>query len=274
MATSDRLGIVAGGGGLPAQLLAACQAVGREVFVLALEGQASPSLTDGVPHAWVRLGAAAEGLRLLRAAGVGELVFAGRIRRPSLSELRPDARAARLLLKAGLLRRGDDSLLSRVVAEFEREGFRVVGPHEVVPGMVAEAGVIGRLRPDAEAEADIRRGLEVVRALGAVDVGQAVAVQQGLVLGVEGVEGTDGLIARCGTLKRAGAAPILVKTAKPQQERRVDLPVVGTDTVDSLKRAGFRGLAIGAGSTLIVDRAGFGRAADEAGLFAVAVWPD
>ncbi len=275
MVTSpERLGIVAGGGGLPAQLIAACRAQGRDVFVLAIKGQAEPALTEGVDHAWVRLGAAAEGLRLLREASVGELVFAGGIRRPSLAELRPDARAARLLARAGLMRRGDDSLLSRIVAEFEAEGFRVVGADAIMQDMVPAAGLLGTLRPDGEAEADIARGLEVARTLGALDVGQAAVVQQGLVLGVEGIDGTDALIARCGPLQRSGRSAVLVKLAKPQQDRRVDLPVVGLDTLESLQSAGFAGLAVGAGCTLIVDRPSFAAAADAAGLFAVAVDPE
>jgi DUF1009 family protein len=275
MGTSpDRLGIVAGGGGLPARLVAACRAQQRDVFVLAIEGQADSTVTEGVPHAWVRLGAAGEGLRLLHAAGVVDLVLAGRIRRPSLSELRPDARAASILARAGLLRRGDDTLLSRIVAEFEREGFRVVGADDVLEGLIVTAGPIGGLRPDAEAERDITRGIEVVRALGVLDIGQAAVVQQGLVLGVEGIEGTDALIARCGPLQREGRAAILVKLAKPQQDRRVDLPVVGLETLASLQAAGFCGIAVGAGSTLIIDRPAFAAAADAAGLFAVAVKPD
>src|SRR6516225_5717178 len=115
---ANRIGIVAGGGGLPQRLIEACRAAGREVFVLALEGAAEPDTVRDVPHAWCRIGAAAVGLSLLRANDVTELVLAGSIRRPSLAALRPDWRAARLFARIGYRALGDDGLLSAVVSEF------------------------------------------------------------------------------------------------------------------------------------------------------------
>jgi len=130
---------------------------------------------------------------------------------------------------------------------------------------------LGALRPDTHAEADIERGLAVARAIGALDVGQAVIVQQGLVLGVEAIEGTDALIERCAALRREGAGGVLVKVEKPGQERRADRPVIGPRTVALAAAAGLSGIAIEAEATIVIDRDEVVRAAAAAGLFVVAI---
>ncbi len=271
---ATRLGIVAGDGGLPRRLVESCRAAGRDVFVLALEGAAEPSAVADVPHAWCRIGAAAAGLAILRQNGVGELVLAGGVRRPSLAALRPDWRAAKLFARIGYRALGDDGLLSAVVAELEREGFRVVGPEEILGGGgLAPAGPLGAHRPDAQAAADIEHGLRVARALGALDIGQAVVVQQGLVLGVEAIEGTDEMLRRCALLRREGPGGVLVKIEKPGQEQRADRPVIGPRTVALAAEAGLRGIAVEAGATIVVDREEVAAAADRAGLFVVGVRP-
>jgi len=261
------LGILAGGGALPRLVATAARAGGRAVFVLAFEGEADPESVRDLPHAWVRLGAAGEAIRLLRAAGVSEVVLAGRIRRPSLADLRPDWRAARLFARIGFRALGDDGLLRAVIGVLEEEGFRVVGADSLVDGLLAPAGVLGRHRPDEAAERDIARGRAVAAGLGLLDVGQAVAVQDGIVLAVEAVEGTDAMLARAGCLRRAGPGGVLVKQRKPGQERRVDLPTVGVETVRNAAGAGLRGIAVEAGGTLVMDLAATVEAADAAGLF-------
>ncbi len=268
---ADKLGILAGGGAIPARLVEACRAAGRDVFVLAFEGHTDPQTLRGVEHAWSRLGAAGTALDTLRRAGVVELVLAGPIRRPSLSELRPDLRGLQFFAKIGGNSLGDDGLLSAAVAGLEDEGFRVIGIDDVLAGVLAEEGPYGKLSPDEQAVRDIARGVAVARALGAADVGQAVVVQEGIVLGVEAIEGTDGLLARCKDLRRAGPGGVLVKAKKPHQENRVDLPTVGTSTVRNAAAAGLQGIAVQAGGALIIDRAGVARAADKAGLFVVGV---
>jgi DUF1009 family protein len=265
------LGIIAGNGGLPARLIETCQAVGREVFVLALEGEADRAAIESVPHAWCRIGGAASGLDLLRAHGVGELVLAGGVRRPSLAALRPDWRAAKFLARAGYRALGDDGLLSAIVKELEREGFRVVGADRLLREADLPEGPLGRATPDADALADIARGIAVARAIGALDIGQAVVVQQGLVLAVEAIEGTDELVRRCAGLRRDGPGGVLVKTEKPGQERRADRPTIGPQTVTLAAESGLRGIAAEAGATLVVDRSEIIRRADAAGLFVVGV---
>jgi UDP-2,3-diacylglucosamine hydrolase len=268
---AGRLGIVAGGGGLPRRLVEACRAVERDFFVLALEEAADLDTVRNVPHAWCRIGAAATGLALLRDNNVTELVLAGGIRRPSLVALRPDWRAAKFFARIGYRALGDDGLLSAVVSELEQEGFRVIGPEQLLGGALVSEGPLGRLRPDAQSEADIEYGLRIARALGALDIGQAVIVQQGLVLGVEAIEGTDGLLRRCAALRQEGPGAVLVKVEKPGQERRADRPTIGLHTVLLAAETGLQGIAVEAGATIVLDREEVIRAADHAGLFVVGV---
>lgn len=267
-----KVGIVAGGGDLPRRLVDACRAARIDVFVLALEGAAGPQTVADVPHAWCRLGAGGAALDMLRANEVTDLVFAGGVQRPTLASLRPDWRAAKFFAKVGYRALGDDGLLSAIVKEVEAEGFRVHGAHQLLELLMPE-GPLGAHTPDPGAQADIERGVRVARALGALDVGQAVVVQQGLVLGIEAIEGTDALLQRCAGLRREGAGGVLVKVEKPGQERRMDLPTIGPDTVTAADNAGLRGIAVEAGGTLVLDRDDVIRRADAAGMFVVGIRP-
>jgi UDP-2,3-diacylglucosamine hydrolase len=271
---APKLGILAGAGELPLRVVEACRAAERPFFVLAFEGWADPAIAADAPHAWVRLGAAGEGLRILREHGVDEVVMVGGVKRPSVLQLRPDWRTAKFFARIGYRALGDDGLMKAVIHELEEvEGFRVVGVDSILSGALAPAGPLGRAAPDEQAQHDIAHGFRIIRALGALDIGQAVVVQQGLVLGVEAIEGTDALIARCGALRRDGPGGVLVKGAKPGQERRADLPTIGPGTVAGAAAAGLRGIAVEAGSTILVDRAELVAAADRAGLFVVGVTP-
>ncbi|WP_342780630.1 LpxI family protein [Nitrospirillum amazonense] len=261
---------MAGGGDLPSRLVDTCRALGRPVFVVALDGQGATVPPD-VPQATFRIGAAGAILDRLRAEGVGEIVLAGRVRRPSLAEMRPDWFAAKFFARIGAKALGDDGILRALVATLEEEGFAVVAVQALVQGLLSPAGPMGALAPDAAAEADIHHGVAVARTLGLLDVGQAVVVQQGLVLGVEAIEGTDALIERCGGLRRAGPGPILVKMRKPQQDIRLDLPTIGVTTVRKAAAHGFRGIAVEAGGTLTLGAEQVAQAADAAGLFVTGI---
>ena len=268
---SPRLGIVAGSGDLPRRLVAACQAQGRAVFVLAIEGQCDAEDFTAVPHDQVRLGAPGRAMRLLHDAGVVEVVLAGRVRRPSLAALRPDWRLLRFLAGQGGRLGSDDRLVKAVVQAIEEDGFKVVGAGDILGELVATAGQLGRHAPTASDAQDLAHGLHIARAIGGLDIGHAVVVQHGIVLGVEGAEGTDGLIRRCAALRVDRAGGVLVKIGKAGQDVRADPPVVGGETVRLAAETGLSGIAIGAGGTLVIDRAATIAAADAAGLFLVAV---
>ena len=266
-----KLGIVAGAGELPRRLAAAARESGREVFVIGLHGQVDPETLACAPSDEFRIGSVGAMIEALESRAIKDIVFVGKVRRPSLREVRPDWAAAKFLARIGFKVMGDDSFLSAVSHALEERGFRVLAPHEVLVDMLSPAGVLSRRKPDDDAWSDINRGIEVVQALGRVDVGQAVVVQQGLVLGVEAVEGTDALIARCAALKLSGPGGVLVKMKKPQQQGRHDMPVVGLGTLRAASDAGLRGVAVEAGGTLMIDRKEMIEFADKNGLFLIGI---
>ena len=265
------LGIVAGGGHLPRRLVDLCQSNGRGAFVIALEGNTEISTVEGVDHLWIKMGQTKRAIDALRRFGAQELVLIGPVKRPALSELRPDGYTIKAMAKLGFDRLGDDGILAAIVRHLESEGFTIRGVDELLGDLLAVAGSYGRFQPDDQAKADIERGIAVVRAMGAADVGQAAVVQNGIVLGVEAVEGTDALLERCGPLRRSGLGGVLVKVSKPGQERRADLPTVGGRTVRVAAEAGLRGIAVEAGGSLVVDAEAVVRAADRAGLFLIGI---
>lgn len=267
-----RLGVIAGGGALPGLLADACAAAGTPVTMVGLEGQADESLRPRCAL-WARLGAAGAILGALKDSGARDLVLIGSVRRPSLAELRPDWAALRILGRVGLGSGGDDALLRALRAALEDQGFTLHPVQAFLPCLLAPTGPLTRRAPDEAQSADIARGVEVARALGALDVGQAAVVQGGIVLGVEGAEGTAALIARCKGLARRGPSGVLVKLAKPGQDRALDLPTIGLGTVASAVESGLSGIAVEAGGVLIADRNAATRAADDAGLFITGVAP-
>ena len=268
------LGVIAGGGALPLRVVQAASALGRPVHIVVLEGHGDPAAYAGLSHVTLRWGLAAQMLSWLKQHGVKEVVLAGNVARPSLLSLRPDAASMKLLGRIGRAAfNGDDSILRAVMKVLGEEGFEVVGAQALLAGLLPEAALLAGPMPDDVARADIARGLAVCHALGAVDVGQAVVVQQGLVLGVEAIEGTDALILRAGALQREGPAPILVKAPKPAQSTLADLPTIGPQTIASARAAGLRGLALQAGGTILLDRNTTIAAAEAAGIFLLAFNP-
>lgn len=269
------LGILAGGGRLPGQVAAAARAAGREVFLIGLEGFADPAVLAPWPHEVVRILAAGRIIAALREHGCQDLVLVGPVRRPSLLGLRPDVEGARILARIGRAAfAGDDGLLAAVVRVFAEEGFRVLGMHEILAEALGPAGLLSRVAPDAVAMADIRRGIAVARALGAVDVGQGCVVQQGIVLAVEAAEGTDAMLVRCAGLAWPGPGGVLVKLVKPGQDRRTDLPTIGPETIRAAIAVGLRGVAFEAGGTILAQRDATIAAADAAGVFLLGLDPD
>lgn len=272
--TPRKLGIIAGGGDLPKRLINWCQTHERPYFVLAIENNADKSIfTADIPHRWIRIGQAGTGFKCFEDEKVAEVVLIGTIKRPTLAELVPDLRTAAFFAKIGAKSLGDDGILRALVKEIESDKMRVIGIHEVMPELLAPLGLLTKKKPDSGDKEDICRGVEAAQALGCLDIGQAVVVQQGLVLGVEGIEGTDKLINRTAEYRRKGKAPILVKLRKPQQDMRVDLPTIGFQTVENAYKSGFKGIAIHAGNTLIVNEKEVIKLADKYGLFVIGINP-
>ena len=272
------LGIIAGGGDLPRAVAQSVRAEGRDVFVVGLRGCVTPGWVETFPHEFVSLGEPGKALKALAGASVREVLLAGRVDRPKFSELKLDAKGMMVLPKViAAARQGDDALLRCMVDIFEREGFRALSVAEAAPGLVCGIGPLGRLAPAEDHQADIASGFRIVKTLGALDVGQAAAVCDGLALAVEAAEGTDQMIARIASLREAlRGTPdhrrgVLVKALKPTQDAKTDMPVIGVETVRNAAAAGLAGIALEAGKSLIVGKGDVAAEADRLGLFVAGV---
>ncbi|MGP9820967.1 LpxI family protein [Salinarimonas sp. NSM] len=282
--------VVAGAGALPALLIRALDAASRERRVIALKGFADAAVARGADRTMSLLDVSGI-LAQLAAWRPAAVTLAGGVVRPSPAALAGGVAAWRNRRElAELFARGDDHLLRGVVALLEEEGHRVVGAHEIAPDLLAPAGVLGAVSPEAEAWRAIETGFACLAVLSPFDVGQACVAVSARVVAVEGAEGTDRMLARVGgsvggrlagllpalipaSRRAKPAAGVLVKSAKTGQDHRVDLAASGPRTVRNAARAGLAGIALGAGATLTIERDAMIAAADRAGLFLVGVDP-
>ena len=240
----------------------------------ALKGACDPAAVARFHHHWISIGQLGRLKSLLRAENCRDLVFIGTLVRPALSEIRLDWGTIRVIRSVwDAFRGGDDHLLTGIAGIFEQDGFRMVGIKDVAPDLLMPEGCLTRASANDEAMADIARGREVLRALSPFDIGQAVVVIDGHVVGVEDIEGTDGLLARITRLRAEGRirakAPrgVLVKAPKSGQDLRFDLPTLGPRTIEGAVSAGLSGIAIVAGNTIVAEPQAMIEVADRAGLF-------
>lgn len=268
------LGIIAGGGELPIAIAQAAQESGRDVYLLGIAGLVSEADFAGFRHGFAGIGEFGKIVRLLKDANCSDITFAGKVPRPKFSDVKVDARGVLALpWIVAAARRGDDALMRTILEYFEKDGFRVLGSDEAARQLLAPRGLLGTVIPTAQDKADIAKAVAVIRAMGAHDIGQAAIVCEGLVLTVEAAEGTDAMLRRAATLPETlrgsdrARRGVLVKAPKPAQERRIDLPVIGSTTLDLAKAAGLRGIAVQAGGALILQRTTLAATADAAGIF-------
>ncbi len=259
------IALLAGRGTLPVLLIETFQSQKRPFVVLAFTGQTDSSLVETCPHVWVGFGEIGKAHAYLKENKIQEIVMAGAMTRPKMSEIRPDWEGMKWMAKIVAQSIGDDNLLRAVIGMVEANGYRVVAPDDLLDGLLTIEGTLTACVPDDQAWRDIHQGVKILETLSELDIGQAVIVQDGCVLGIEAVEGTDGLI------RRTCPGGILVKMAKKQQERRVDLPTIGPETVKAGIASGLRGIAVEAGKSLLLNREETVRLANENGLFIVGV---
>ncbi len=278
-ANQDRgpLGIVCGAGDFPLAVADAVAKTGRPVVMVGFHGYANAAI-ERYPHEWTHFGAFGKLIALLRKHNAKDVVAVGSVYRPRLKDFRLDWTTLRIMPSlARLYRGGDDHLLSGVADLVDGYGFHLISVADVAPSMTMPEGILGRHQPNAIDEIDIQFGHSLLRALGPFDVGQAAAVAGRRVLAIEGAEGTAGMMARLAEMKARGVlhlpekAGVLVKAPKPGQDRRIDLPAVGSETVAQAVKAGLRGIAVEAGGTIVPDLAAMIRAADAGGIFLVGV---
>ncbi|MBX2834132.1 MAG: UDP-2,3-diacylglucosamine diphosphatase LpxI [Micavibrio sp.] len=269
----QKLGILAGGGELPHILAEACEAQGIEPFLIVFEGHTDDALVHGRQHIKTRLGAVGTILKTLKSHNISDVCLIGKIRRPSLAEIRPDLKAAAFFAKNGVKALGDDGLLKALRDFLEGEGLCVHGVQRFASYLLAPIGVVGGMKPNPDAMIDIRRGVDVLKGMSGLDVGQAVIVQEGIVLGVEAIEGTDALIERCAGLHRKGRGGVLVKLCKDNQDRDLDLPTIGPLTIEMAARYGLSGVAVHAGHSLLLRKDELALIADKHKMFLIGIEP-
>jgi DUF1009 family protein len=279
-ANDGPLAIICGGGSLPFAVADAVARGGRRVVLFAIKGWADPDRTAAYPHHWAAFGRFGWFCRVARAEGCRDVVFIGSLVRPTLWQVRPDLKTLRQLPRVlRLFRGGDDHLLSGIAAIFEEHGFRLIGAHEVAPEILMPEGPLGQRAPSRRDCDDISKGLAVLDATSPFDIGQAAVVADGRVIAIEAAEGTDHMLMRVAQLRQNGKVPaadgcgVLVKAAKRGQDRRLDLPSIGPQTIEHAKRAGLAGIAVTAGSTIVAEPDRIRAAADRAQLFVVGVRP-
>ena len=271
----SKLGLIAGGGALPISVAARCEAEGRPVFLVRLNGFADPHLAR-YPGIDVGLAEIGKVLSALEKAGCGAVTFAGTVSRPDFKTLKPDLKGAILLpgiIKAAT--QGDDALLRKILSVFEDEGYAIEGADDILGGETLPSGALGAVQPTEHQLCDLRKAIQIAEKAGELDIGQGAVVCDGLVLAVEAQEGTDAMLARVaglpGDLRGTATARMgaLGKAPKPIQDLRVDMPVMGERTVEMAAAAGLAGVGGIAGKLILIDRGAVIEAADRLGLY---VW--
>jgi DUF1009 family protein len=274
--TTPTLTILAGQGALPATVAAGALAQGFTVHVISFTGQPQPQgLPPVASHTVVPLGAVGRTLATLAATRTTHVAMAGGLHKPSLFSLKPDLAGLKLLGSVKVWH--DDALLRAVSSTLQQHGITVLPVTHFAPQLRAPVGFLGKLRPTKAEGQDIQLALHAFQTLATLDIGQALVVHNGTILGVEGAEGTDALITRCaslrGSMTQGSHAGILVKLAKPHQTNLADLPFVGPDTLTLLGQHHYRGLVVQAGQTLLLNQPQLTQQANQNHMFVQSLTP-
>jgi DUF1009 family protein len=264
-----RLGLIAGNGTFPFLVLAAARAQGHEVTVVAAKEEAFPELNGaaarhGASIHWISLGQLGTCIRLLQDAGVTHAVLAGQVKHAKIFSggIVPDMTFLSVLTR--LTTRNTDGLIGAVADVFLDRGIELIDSTSLLTPLLARPGVLTARPPSDDERQDFEFGYGVADAIAGLDVGQTVAVKTRAVVAVEAMEGTDEVIARAGTI--AGPGVRIVKVAKPKQDMRFDVPVIGVATIEAMRAAGATALTVDAGKTLVLDGPAVFAAADAAGI--------
>ena len=268
---TTRLGLIAGNGRFPFLILEAARQLGRPVSVVAIQDEAFPELAADVEKSggrleWIPLGQLGKAITFLKSEGVTEAVMAGQVKHVKIfGDVMPDFTLLSVLMK--LKSKNTDALIAAVAEVMQEKGITLLDSTTLIAPMLAPAGVMTARAPNEAEQADIAFGYGMADAIAGLDIGQTIAVKDKAVVAVEAMEGTDATIRRAGTL--AGQGFSVVKVAKPNQDMRFDVPVVGVATIEVMRAAGATALSLDAGKALIFERDAFAAAADAAGIAVV-----
>lgn len=246
-------GLIAGNGRFPFHVLEGARRAGARMVVAAIREETDPGIeAQDIPVEWCGLGQLGKMIKFFKRQGVTHALMAGQVKHKQIfSGALPDFRMMMMLAK--LVRKNTDSLLGAVVGEIESDGITFIDSTHFVPHLLADTGAMTKRAPSKQEKADIEYGLEVARAVAGLDLGQTIVIRGCAVVAVEAMEGTDAAILRAGELAN-GRDLTVVKVAKPNQDMRFDVPVVGVPTLETMVRAGATALSITAGKTLMFDK--------------------
>lgn len=243
-----------GGGLLPFEVLS--KYTKDEVFIIPLkEADVDTSLLAGYKFEIISFVKVGKIMSLMKSLKIKDVCFAGKVKKPIFSTLRPDITGLILLFKLLKLKnKGDDNVIKVIVNFIEQKGFYIKSAIEASPMLEMKKGVLTKSSPNNSENESIKLGLDLLNTISSFDVGQACVLQEGVVIGIEGVEGTDELIKRCSLIKyKSKNTPILIKSPKKDQSLKIDIPVIGFETILNLKESGFRGIAIKAEGSIFLE---------------------
>ena len=262
-----KLAIIAGNGSIPFYLVEECKTKGREYCLIIIDGHGKELSEKYKPDFIVSLSKMGKAIKYVKKLNIKDIVMVGGVERPSLRNIIPDLWTAKLLAKLNSSITGDDSILSSLTKALEKEGFNILAPENIIPSLLCPKGILGKIKPNKNNNKDIINGYKIAKLVGSNDIGQSIVIENGLVLAVEAAEGTDNMIKRSGLLKKEKKGGVLVKVIKPQQDKRVDRPVIGIRTIEEVWRAGLAGIAIEYNEILIISFEEVVAYADKKGLF-------
>jgi len=262
-----KLAIIAGNGSIPFYLIEECKKIGREYCLIIIEGHGKELSVKYNPDYIVSLAKMGRAVKYVKNIGIKHILMVGGVKRPSLKNIIPDLWTAKFLTTISSKVSGDNSVLSKLTKALEREGFIIVAPEEVLPNLICPKGTLGKVKPNQQNNEDISTGYRIAKIIGANDIGQSIIIENGLVIAVEAAEGTDRMIKRSLNLKKEKKAGVLIKVIKPMQDKRIDRPVIGIDTIKAVKKAGLDGIALESNEILILNYSDVILYADEEGLF-------
>ena len=250
---TPKLAIIAGNGNIPFYLLEECERKGRDYCLIIIEGHGKELSDKYNVDFTVSLSKIGKAIRFVKDLEIKDILMVGGIDRPSLKNIIPDLWTAKFLAKMGSNIGGDNSILSNLTKSLEKEGFNILAPENIIPSLLCPNGVLGKHKPNKDNKKDILDGFKIAKILGLNDIGQSLVIENGLVLAVEAAEGTDNMISRAALLKKEEKGGVLIKIIKPQQDKRIDRPVIGINTLKAIKNAGLDGVAIESKEILIIN---------------------
>ena len=250
---SSKIAIVAGNGDLPILVIEKCIQLGKPYFLIIIKDHGEYTMNKFKCDYTLKLNQIGKALKVIKNNKIDEIIMIGSIQRPSLRDMIPDLWTAKFLAKIASEPQGDDNILKNLSKELEYEGFKIIAPESFITNSLSKKGLMGKIKSSKSHDEYMAKGFKIAKKFGELDIGQSLVIENGLVLALEGAEGTDEMIKRSFKYKKSNKPSILIKIFKTSQEKRIDRPVIGVETVKLAFKYGFSGIALEANEVLIID---------------------